>query len=86
MQLVDLGSDLNADDSLVLVNQLDPGATAKVDCTAPAGDATGTLTGATFRDQEDTAGYLTILRDTVRRLERDIMAARNRLDAMRSHP
>lgn len=30
-------------------------------------DATGTLTGATFRDQEDTAGYLTILRDTVRR-------------------
>ena len=30
-------------------------------------DATGILTGATFRDQEDTAGYLTVLRDTVRR-------------------
>lgn len=30
-------------------------------------DATGILTGATFRDQEDTAGYLEVLRDTVRR-------------------
>lgn len=30
-------------------------------------DATGTITGATFREQEDAAGYLTILRDTVRR-------------------
>ena len=30
-------------------------------------DATGILTAATFRDQEDTAGYLEILRDTVRR-------------------
>ncbi len=30
-------------------------------------DATGILTGATFRDQEDTAGYLVVLRDTVRR-------------------
>ena len=30
-------------------------------------DATGRMTGATFRDQEDTAGYLTVLRDTVRR-------------------
>ena len=30
-------------------------------------DATGTLTGATFRDEEDTAGYLVVLRDTVRR-------------------
>jgi transposase len=30
-------------------------------------DATGRLTGATFRDQEDTAGYLVVLRDTVRR-------------------
>jgi transposase len=30
-------------------------------------DATGILTGATFRDQEDVAGYLEILRDTVRR-------------------
>lgn len=30
-------------------------------------DATGILTAATFRDEEDTAGYLVILRDTVRR-------------------
>jgi transposase len=30
-------------------------------------DATGRMTGATFREQEDTAGYLTVLRDTVRR-------------------
>lgn len=30
-------------------------------------DATGVLTAATFRDQEDAAGYLEILRDTVRR-------------------
>lgn len=30
-------------------------------------DATGILTGATFREQEDVAGYLEILRDTVRR-------------------
>lgn len=30
-------------------------------------DATGVLTGATFREQEDVAGYLEILRDTVRR-------------------
>lgn len=30
-------------------------------------DATGRLTGATFRDQEDTAGYLTVLADTLRR-------------------
>jgi transposase len=30
-------------------------------------DATGILTGATFRDEEDTAGYLVVLRDTVRR-------------------
>jgi transposase len=30
-------------------------------------DATGRMTAATFRDQEDTAGYLTVLRDTVRR-------------------
>ncbi|MHB8958639.1 MAG: ISNCY family transposase [Candidatus Limnocylindrales bacterium] len=30
-------------------------------------DATGRLTGATFREQEDTAGYLLVLRDTVRR-------------------
>jgi transposase len=30
-------------------------------------DATGRMTGATFRDQEDTAGYLVVLRDTVRR-------------------
>lgn len=30
-------------------------------------DATGIVTAATFRDQEDTAGYLTVLRDTVRR-------------------
>lgn len=30
-------------------------------------DATGRLTGATFREQEDTAGYLIVLRDTVRR-------------------
>ena len=30
-------------------------------------DATGRLTGATFREQEDTAGYLVVLRDTVRR-------------------
>jgi len=30
-------------------------------------DATGILTGATFRDQEDVAGYLEILRDTIRR-------------------
>jgi hypothetical protein len=30
-------------------------------------DATGILTAATFRDQEDTAGYLVVLRDTVRR-------------------
>ena len=29
-------------------------------------DATGRLTGATFRDQEDTAGYLTVLADTLR--------------------
>ncbi len=30
-------------------------------------DATGRLTGATFREQEDIAGYLHVLRDTVRR-------------------
>lgn len=30
-------------------------------------DATGILVAATFRDQEDTAGYLVVLRDTVRR-------------------
>jgi transposase len=30
-------------------------------------DATGRMTGATFREQEDTAGYLTVLRDTVHR-------------------
>jgi len=30
-------------------------------------DATGIVTGATFRDQEDAAGYLTVLRDTIRR-------------------
>ena len=30
-------------------------------------DATGIITGATFREQEDAAGYLTVLRDTVRR-------------------
>jgi hypothetical protein len=30
-------------------------------------DATGILTAATFREQEDVAGYLEILRDTVRR-------------------
>jgi transposase len=30
-------------------------------------DATGRLTGATFRDQEDTAGYLAVLADTLRR-------------------
>jgi transposase len=30
-------------------------------------DATGRLTGAVFREQEDTAGYLLVLRDTVRR-------------------
>jgi len=30
-------------------------------------DATGILTGATFREQEDAAGYLTVLRQTIRR-------------------
>lgn len=30
-------------------------------------DATGTVTGATFREQEDAAGYLEVLRDTARR-------------------
>ena len=30
-------------------------------------DATGAITGATFREQEDAAGYLTVLRDTIRR-------------------
>ncbi len=30
-------------------------------------DATGVVTGATFRDQEDSAGYLTVLRATIRR-------------------
>lgn len=30
-------------------------------------DATGIITGATFREQEDAAGYLTVLRDTIRR-------------------
>jgi hypothetical protein len=30
-------------------------------------DATGTVPAAIFRDQEDAAGYLTILRDTVSR-------------------
>lgn len=30
-------------------------------------DAPGILVGATFHDQEDTAGYLAVLRDTVRR-------------------
>lgn len=30
-------------------------------------DATGTVTGAVFRDQEDAAGYLEVLRDTLRR-------------------
>jgi transposase len=34
---------------------------------AAVDDATGILTGATFREQEDVAGYLTVLRDTVRR-------------------
>lgn len=29
-------------------------------------DATGMVTGATFRDEEDSAGYLLVLRDTVR--------------------
>jgi hypothetical protein len=29
-------------------------------------DATGIVTGATFRDQEDAAGYLAVLRETVR--------------------
>lgn len=29
-------------------------------------DATGVVTGATFRDEEDAAGYLAVLRDTVR--------------------
>jgi transposase len=30
-------------------------------------DATGVVTGATFREQEDVAGYLMVLRDTIRR-------------------
>jgi transposase len=30
-------------------------------------DATGVITGATFREQEDAAGYLTVLRQTIRR-------------------
>lgn len=30
-------------------------------------DATGIITGATFREQEDAAGYLSVLRDTIRR-------------------
>jgi hypothetical protein len=30
-------------------------------------DATGRMTAATFRDQEDVAGYLAVLRETVRR-------------------
>ncbi len=30
-------------------------------------DATGRMTAATFRDQEDAAGYLIVLRETVRR-------------------
>lgn len=30
-------------------------------------DATGLVTGATFRDQEDAAGYLAVLRQTIRR-------------------
>ena len=30
-------------------------------------DATGIITGATFREQEDAAGYLAVLRDTIRR-------------------
>lgn len=30
-------------------------------------DATGIVTGATFREQEDAAGYLTVLRETIRR-------------------
>lgn len=30
-------------------------------------DATGLVTGAVFREQEDAAGYLTVLRDTLRR-------------------
>jgi transposase len=30
-------------------------------------DATGTVTGAVFREQEDAAGYLEVLRDTLRR-------------------
>jgi hypothetical protein len=30
-------------------------------------DATGVITGATFREQEDAAGYLIVLRDTIRR-------------------
>jgi transposase len=30
-------------------------------------DATGVITGATFREQEDAAGYLTVLRETIRR-------------------
>lgn len=34
---------------------------------AAVDDATGLVTAATFRDQEDAAGYLQVLRDTVRR-------------------
>jgi len=30
-------------------------------------DATGIVTGATFREQEDASGYLTVLRETIRR-------------------
>ena len=30
-------------------------------------DATGMITGATFREQEDVAGYLAVLRETIRR-------------------
>lgn len=30
-------------------------------------DATGAVTGAVFREQEDAAGYLEVLRDTLRR-------------------
>jgi transposase len=48
-------------------------------------DATGLVTGATFRDQEDTAGYLEILRATIRRHGLPAAVYRDRHGAFEHH-
>ena len=40
---------------------------ARLTLVAAIDDATGIITGATFREQEDAAGYLLVLRETIRR-------------------